>query len=80
MMAEPKLKPCPFCGGEAELVYKHVSYSAKPVQYAGMAVRARCKECHAQSPYKRNPMMHGNFKAGEELLAAEAWNRRKEDA
>ena len=75
-MAE--LKPCPFCGGEAEIKKFRASYSVLPQKYDGIAIRATCKKCGAVSPYKRSKM-HGNFKEWEEEKAIEAWNRRAED-
>lgn len=70
-----KLKPCPFCGSEAEINRFSVSYSLPPSKYKGEAIRVRCKNCWAMSPYKSSKM-HGNFKAWEEDKAVEAWNRR----
>ena len=66
-MAEPKLKPCPFCGGEAELTYTNDNNHMPFV---------RCKYgCFL------NPPCHGNqypwrFKTVKD--AVEAWNRRTE--
>ena len=72
-MAEPKLKPCPFCGGEAEELCKCVNENG----YKGVAYRVRCSACRAQSPYMRNPRLHGWHITRSK--AAEAWNRRVTD-
>ena len=75
-MKTPELKPCPFCGGEAELLYKFRSTQDSDNH---MLVRARCKDCNAQSPYKRSPKHHGWFDAINKKKAIEAWNRRAND-
>lgn len=75
-MTESKLKPCPFCGGEAEFIYKFLSPHDMDNK---MLVRVRCKECFAQSPYKANPKYHGWFDAINKRKAAYAWNRRVTD-
>lgn len=65
------LKACPFCGGEAELLHKYrADLEGKVI------VRARCKQCYAQSPYKSNPQLHGWFDAKDKGKALAAWNRR----
>ena len=72
-MTAPALKSCPFCGGVAEYAAKQMTTNG----YDGVAVRARCSRCHAQSPYKRNAWLHGWHETLED--AAEAWNRRHTD-
>jgi Lar family restriction alleviation protein len=64
-----KLKPCPFCGGEAEVISKWTDNGRR-------IVRVRCSVCQAQSPYKANPELHGWFRWIDCDKAAEAWNRR----
>lgn len=72
-MKTPELKPCPFCGGVAAPLYKHMTANG----YDGTVYRMRCAICHAQSPYKRNAWLHGWH---ENLAdAADAWNRRAKD-
>lgn len=73
-----ELKPCPFCGGEAEIHRFHVSYTATIPKYEGIAIRVRCKKCFAHSPYKASKML-GNFREGEEAKAIDAWNKRAFD-
>lgn len=69
-----KLKPCPFCGGEATVTI---------APYAGVAF-VECKQCSAMmGRYHKGGSTnhHGfwtHFKSKEE--AAEAWNRRADDA
>ena len=62
----PELKPCPFCGGEAE--YAHLK--KRRVRHIGICCPSyiRCKVCCATSPVKINTEN-----------AIEAWNRRAED-
>ena len=64
-MAE--LKPCPFCGGEAD--YRTENFGAR--------VWVQCLECGVStSRYDTNLIVAG--KGGKEW-AKEAWNRRAED-
>ena len=41
-MSEPKLKPCPFCGGEAKLI--------NILNYYGDIYWVKCEECNAETP------------------------------
>ena len=64
MIKEFKLKPCPFCGGEAEL-FKDISFSAESgKQIAEIKAFAWCCECSA--------LVSGDT----EIEAVELWNRR----
>ena len=67
-----KLKPCPFCGGEAE-------FCRKPIKTNGGwcdAVYVWCPTCEARSNrVLYNAKVHQND--GEYIEAAEAWNRRE---
>lgn len=64
-----ELKPCPFCGGRAELLVKEFAIS-------GCKAKAfvRCTECGAESDcYSENISYCANDRA------TEAWNRRVND-
>ena len=63
-----ELKPCPFCGGAAELEEKYAIMGQKVQAYV------RCKACGTTSGYfSENIAYCANEKA------IEAWNRRYED-
>ena len=55
------LKPCPFCGGEAEFIQEDI---------AGLYA-VNCKECKCRTPF------HFDFGEGSEKKALKVWNRRK---
>ena len=57
-----KLKPCPFCGGEAQL-------------FVSEGVRVLCTKCHASSKTLMDCMNH-KFNAVEKVI--KAWNNRTE--
>lgn len=68
------LKPCPFCGGDAEFSWRkgHTTKNARSKlgtvyeRTVEPMVRARCKRCHASN---------GHWSLGEERAAIE-WNTR----
>ena len=63
---DPELKPCPFCGGEAEFV----SGSYNDVNFAYV----RCTDCSAQTCYDSD---HDDMTFEEmEAAAVSDWNRR----
>ena len=76
-----KLKPCPFCGGAAELTNSNA--------YGSPIVFVRCAKCKARTPYMW--IDHPRMKAAgldestryteeqAEAKAIEAWNRRAND-
>lgn len=63
-----RLRPCPFCGGEAEIVFRVAYYPSgalKPETFV-----PRCKDRHCLGRlYKTYPTRK---------LAEDAWNRRAE--
>lgn len=63
-MSEIKLKPCPFCGGEARLQRKNKKHGYYVI----------CKKCGCRTPY-----FQYQFDSLEKLreTAIEAWNTRK---
>ena len=60
-----ELKPCPFCGGEAELTSRRVNSGQTLYRY-------RCASCHAAIG-----RWHGGI-SGYDYTAAETWNTRAE--
>lgn len=62
----PELKPCPFCGGEAELEHIRISHS----DYS----RIRCVKCIAKTE-----LIIKSFTYSSDERAAEAWNRRDDN-
>lgn len=68
-MSEIKLKPCPFCGGEAEL-YSMKRDKRKVLGIYYMIATIKCKRC----PAKIEVAGQDNDRAFKN--AAELWNRR----
>lgn len=68
-MSEIKLKPCPFCGGEAEL-YSMKRDKRKVLGIYHMIATIKCKRC----PAKIEVAGQDNDRAFKN--AAELWNRR----
>lgn len=67
-MDEIKLKQCPFCGGEAELVYTTTSTPKPYVKCKfGAMLTPKCEAC-------MYPWMYDT-----EEEAVEAWNRRADN-
>ena len=65
-MSDALLKPCPFCGSEAELTFQHsIAMRTKAM--------VRCKKCEAQMVYEQS--IH--WCADDKVI--EAWNRRVDD-
>lgn len=74
-MKKIKLKPCPFCGCEAELHRSKV--------YLDDAVQIHCKKCGVYTP--KRLINHLAYRGGEEIYVTEQmaithacydWNRR----
>ena len=64
-----ELKPCPFCGGEAELQHERDNFS-----WAFIYSSVRCTKCGAKG---ERFMQSPKIASGKE--AAKAWNRRFTD-
>ena len=81
-MAE-KLKPCPFCGGEARLVVcdsegnvHDESYEADPYSGLSYAIVHGSDGCCGECPVSTSDLLPWLYETREE--AAKAWNRRSE--
>ena len=64
-----KLKPCPFCGGDARLW----------VWSEGGGVCVRCMECYCQTSTRTDDMLSKHIEPAVEKVIKE-WNRRTKDA
>ena len=77
------LKPCPFCGGKAEIILKNQGYTGNPVTIMNEYV-AGCNACKIYTPRFDSNVWMDNYggvhvdKLGAEE-AARAWNRRASD-
>ena len=60
-----ELKPCPFCGGDAELGHTDITSEYGETSFVF------CKKCSANGK-----MIRKSFKHSSDELAIEAWNRR----
>lgn len=63
-MNEKNLKPCPFCGGEADI------YSINGKK------QVRCKRCRCRTPRMSRSDWFPKPEKDNTELAVEAWNRR----
>ena len=62
-----ELKPCPFCGGKAEI--------ETGVSKMGAYARCYCKKCGARTRESKDVSHNGSFV----FDAIRAWNRREEE-
>lgn len=62
-----ELKPCPFCGGEAELITEHFFSTGR------YGSQVRCAKCHS---WGAGPKMDRKVET-QRAKAAEAWNARQ---
>lgn len=73
-MNETKLKPCPFCGGEAEIDWANVWSPHNKTERAYFAI---CTVCEKMGEVVYDPMLSdGEMKR----MAENEWNRRATDA
>jgi len=70
-MQTHKLKPCPFCGGEAKMFAPRIFGKWQGYRYVA------CQTCHASTSGMMGGPDGGKTKTEEE--AAAAWNRRAEE-
>lgn len=93
-MKETELKPCPFCGGEAELVTKRIGFyenlgALRAERYElRVSVEIRCSKCHMSegefaSCIGINPdtaeTRHSVYETISVERMARRWNRRVDD-
>lgn len=71
-MKETKLKPCPFCGGKAEIT-NHTECAGHGMYIPQCYVR--CVKCNAHGGTADGYFDNGDLKA----LAIERWNRRADN-
>ena len=68
-----ELKPCPFCGREAEII-------AETKRNIGFTIWCECKECSARTcPNMENPAHAIKSIERCKEKAIESWNRRTND-
>lgn len=80
-----KLKPCPFCGGQA--MVNQTAYGTTDLASCKLSFSIGCQKCGATAPKSRgfiaiNLSSNGdlNIWHDDRTAAIEAWNRRVSDA
>ena len=73
-----ELKPCPFCGGEAEIRTRKVHHSDWFGKNYRAMYRARCKSCGATVGKLAACEYHRDERTGSEWGAIVEWNARAE--
>lgn len=82
-MSEPNLKPCPFCGKEAEFFVESKGYHSG--ENAEWSIRIRCTNCGIKSPkaYRLDVVLNKNaefqYLEDERRVAVDDWNRRADN-
>lgn len=76
------MKPCPFCGGEAELVQKTHGYTTSPTTIMNTYL-VQCSKCGIHTEQYKSSIWQGkdgtiNIGANGAIDAIDAWNRREE--
>lgn len=64
MMNNKKLLPCPFCGGEAEIIINKSSQ--------GQTSMIKCSKCSCRKSLLKHPTYEGDIESD----AIESWNKR----
>ena len=79
------LKPCPFCGGDAE--FRQTAYGTAEGNSVKLTFRVECKKCSATAPksYGSVSINFGiegllNIWHDDREQAVKEWNRRADDA
>ena len=87
-----KLKPCPFCGGKAKVMYREaefIGWRGDGMKDKSFFVYVACNRCRARGPLVKSDVIVGKeqYMRGFERLmtpyrndAIDAWNRRIGDA
>lgn len=82
-----KLKPCPFCGGEAAMIANGACIDATRGEYRAWEFCVMCISCNVSLPRRDYHLSVKLGKCGEIVVmqderkeAADLWNRRADDA